>query len=281
MLSDRQIDYFHTFGFLVLRQHLDPDTVDRLSREIDRALHDAFGPDVLADRSNPGGGIPGHYLPTMGAATPVSRSLVEDERLVGVAQALLGADVLPTYAESILYYAQTPLHCDDGLGLTSVKFVAYLEPLDAGSGALRLLGGSHHPGFARALRGWQDRYHPDSDAALRRQFEELPCTIAETRPGDLIAFDQHVWHGSSNGRDRRQWTVTYLKDTPEEAAALSRWVADERRWLASGGTGEPYAVERYPMLDPDWLVSAPPGSRRERWRRRWREIGLLDVVLSA
>jgi hypothetical protein len=38
-----------------------------------------------------------------------------------------------------------------------VKFVAYLEPLTAATGALRLMPGSHHRDFAAAIDAWEDR----------------------------------------------------------------------------------------------------------------------------
>jgi hypothetical protein len=74
--------------------------------------------------------------------TPVSLALVEDTRFLGAARRLLDAPVLPTYAEGVLLFGQAGFHYDDGTGSAGVKFVAYLEPLTAETGALRLLPGS-------------------------------------------------------------------------------------------------------------------------------------------
>ena len=281
MLSDQQIAFYRTFGFLVLRQHLDPAVVRSLSDEVDRALQDAFGP-RLADRSNPGGGIAGHYLPVMGPLTPVSLALVEDERLAGLAEELLGGPVLPSYAEAILYHGQTGLHCDHGTDVIGAKVACYLEPLVATNGALRLLAGSHHPGYLEALRGWRRRHVPNNDAELRQQVEGLPGVVAETRPGDVIVFGTHTWHASTRGAERRQWTVTYFADprTEAETTIFRAYVAGEADWLASGGYGAAGAADRarYPFYDPDWSSRPGASPRRERWIARLRELGYFDAL---
>jgi hypothetical protein len=48
----------------------------------------------------------------MGERTPLSRRLLEDQRFFGVAEELLGALPLPTYAEAILYFGQSGIHDD-------------------------------------------------------------------------------------------------------------------------------------------------------------------------
>jgi hypothetical protein len=79
------------------------------------------------------------------ARTPHSLALVEDPRFLATARRLVGAAVVPFYAEGILYFGEAGFHDDAGPGVTAVKCVAYLEPLTAATGALRLLPGSHHP----------------------------------------------------------------------------------------------------------------------------------------
>jgi Phytanoyl-CoA dioxygenase (PhyH) len=226
VLTRDQIDYYRTFGFVVVPRLIAAD-VAALADEFDRVLPEAFG-ERWPERHDDG--ISGHYLPAFGPRTPVSRRLAET--LLPVGKALLGATVLPWDVQEILLFGEAGLHDDFGIEARGVKLVAYLEPLQARNGALRLVPGSHHPEFRRSLREWLRRNRVGDSEELRRQVESLPCVVAETEPGDVIAFDVHTFHASVYGVDRRQWTVTYLKDpeTEEERAAFDEVVADEMRW---------------------------------------------------
>ena len=274
MVTDQQLDHFRTFGFLVLPAYLDQRETAALTGELDRALRDGYG--VHFDERPSLGGIEGHYLPMMSRRlTPVSLTLVEDARFLDTARQLLDAPVLPTYAEGILLFGQAGFHYDDGTGSSGVKFVAYLEPLAASSGALQLLPGSHHPDFAASLKGW-DRRYPVLDAqGLRRQLAGIPCHIAETRPGDVIAFDWHTWHASINGTDRHQWTISYAKDprTTEETKRLQDFFAS-----IVPDSDEPYDHAAYPCYDEHWLATDPANPQRATLTERMRELGLFEIT---
>jgi ectoine hydroxylase-related dioxygenase (phytanoyl-CoA dioxygenase family) len=169
--------------------------------------------------------------------------------------------------QEILLFDQAALHDDFGIPATGVKLVTYLEPLRADTGALRLVPGSHHPEFRTRLREWLRRNPVEDSEQLRRQVAATPCFVAETEPGDVVAFDVHTFHASVYGRDRRQWTATYLKDpqTEQERAAFDEVVADEARWAT-----EPVDYDRalFPLFPSD---DAP-------YMARLRELGVLDVL---
>jgi hypothetical protein len=195
----------------------------------------------------------------------VSRALAE--RLLEAGEALLGADVLPWAVQEILLFGQAALHDDFGIPAAGVKLVTYLEPLRAESGALRLVPGSQHAEFRSRLRQWlRDNPIEDSEG-MRQQVEAAPCFVAETEPGDVIAFDVHTFHASVYGHDRRQWTSTYLKDpqTEAERRAFGEVVADEARWA-----GEPVDYDRthYPLF--------PSGEAP--YLARLRELGVFEAL---
>jgi hypothetical protein len=274
MVTDQQVDHYRTFGFVVLRGYLNQRETAALGQELDGALRDAFGAHFHQRPSM--GGIEGHYLPMMSRQrTPISLALVEDARFLGAARRLLDGQVLPTYAEGVLLFGQAGFHCDDGTGSQGVKFVAYLEPLTAQTGALRLMPGSQHPDFAASLQGWQRR-NPALDAeGLRRQLTGMPCHVAETRPDDVIAFDWHTWHASIGGIDRRQWTVGYAKDpaTTEE----TRRFRDFFESVVPDGD-EPYDHAAYPCYDQHWLVADPDHPERAALTQRMGELGLFGIA---
>lgn len=87
MLTTGQVDYFRTFGFIVLRGCL-ADRVRALRAETDAAIRDAY---AATYDERVFGGISGHYLPMASRLTSVSTSLVcDDPRLIDAAEQLLG-----------------------------------------------------------------------------------------------------------------------------------------------------------------------------------------------
>lgn len=277
MLTDEHVQHYCTFGFVVLRRQLDEATVATLATELDRAFVDALG-DHFHDRPDEGG-IAGHYLPVMSASrTPVSVGLVEHFHMVG--QRLLGGRVLPAPAEAILFFDQAPWHDDTGFGVNAVKFAAYLEPLQASTGALRVLPGSQLDSFRTLARDFDRRMMAQRSEEIPETVERLPGFVIETEPGDVIAFDLRLYHASIHGRDRRQWTVTYYLDVEDAgpASELSAALADEV--APDYGSWGHYDPERYPFYDPAWVAEA-----EQDWRapalRRLRELGVLEAAAKS
>jgi hypothetical protein len=58
----------------------------------------------------------------------------------------------------------------------------------------------------------------DAEAAAYQAI--IPGYVADTAPGDVIAFDLHTWHGSTGGHDRLAWTIVYQR-CPETGIARS------------------------------------------------------------
>ena len=138
------IHEFQASGFLILRKFFDPDP---LSAEMDRVLHDAFKSSSPVSSYD---GIHFQYLPMMTANTPESLSLLD--RTAIIAERLLGGDVIPTRAKAIRYFGDTAWHVDSVQPVASIGLMAYLEPLGAENGALRVLPGSHLPERCNAIR---------------------------------------------------------------------------------------------------------------------------------
>ena len=277
MFCEEQVEHYRAFGFVVLGQQLDRETVEALSDELDAAFRDAFG-SRFEERPDTGG-ISGHYLPVMSLArTPLSLSLIE--RLHPLAARLLGGNVLPSPAEAILLFDQAAWHDDTGFDVTAVKFACYLEPLTAENGALRVLPGSHLDHYRDLVKRFDRRVMAQSREELATTVERLPAYVCATQPGDVIAFDQRLYHASINGRDRRQWTVSFYRDpqTEEDTAAVTAALRDEV--AADYGSYGEYDPTRYPFYDPEWISKL-----EQTWHapslRRLRELGILDAASDA
>ena len=271
MLTTDQVDHFRTFGFTVLRGYL-ADCVSSLRAEADAAIRDAYAASYDERVID---GISGHYLPMASRLTPVSTSLVcDDPRLIGAAEQLLGGPVIPECPEGVLYFFEAGWHTDDGIGVRGVKFAAYFDELTAGTGALRLVPGSHHPEQNARLAAYSCRREPargEAEAAACRV--SFPGFIADTSPGDGIAFDLHTWHASFGGRDRLAWTAVYQRcpQTGPERDRTLRSMGDSFEQAFRG-----FDRDRYPAWR-DWLGDAAAHPRRAGVIERMRHAGVLDL----
>jgi hypothetical protein len=232
-------------GFVVLRAAFDPGP---LSDEMDRAALDAFPDDQAGHHLVQGTGtVSFRYMPMMCERTPYSLALVD--RLYDLATELLGRSVLPGRAKGTWYDGDTGWHRDSAHDITSIGVVAYLEPLHAGIGALRVLPGSHTSGGPL----------PDADTDVGEALD--------TEPGDVIVFDEHLIHGSSGGVHRRQWRVDFVVDPRDtkEATAVRAWfdqsIPDER-------DNPGYDAKRYPSFGPHWRA------REQPWNARLDDLGV-------
>ncbi|HKA02812.1 MAG TPA: alpha/beta fold hydrolase [Acidimicrobiales bacterium] len=215
-LSPEAVAQFRANGFVVLRGALGAEEAAALRAEADAAVRDATGAGyrtAAPDNRD-------HYVPATGERTPLG--LARFEHYAAVAAELLRQPVLPSMTQHILYFEGVGWHSDTGHALPSVKVVAYLEPLDADSGALRVkVDGEEH--------------------------------VLATVPGDLIVFDEHVEHASFNGCNRLQWSASYVADDGRDDAALARYLAGQ--FGVGGNLG--YDVERYPYYGTHFRRTFP------------------------
>lgn len=271
MLSTAQIDQFATFGFVVLRGHF-AEHAAPLRHEVDAAVRDAYAAtydERVID------GISGHYLPMASRLTPTSASLIcDDRRLIETAEDLLGGPIIPECPEGVLYFAEAGWHNDDGIGVRGVKFATYFDHLGPGNGALRLVPGSHHPEQSARLVAYREAQMPISnDAEAADYLESFPGYVADTAPGDVIAFDLHTWHASIGGNDRLAWTIVYLR-WPETEAERERTLRSMKDSFEQEFRG--FDRERYPIWR-DWLADADSHPARAPVIERMRTAGVLDL----
>jgi len=111
--------------------------------------------------------------------------------------------------------------------------------------------GSHRPEFGNALRAL---------GVIGMPAQTLPAHVVVTEPGDMILFDEHLFHASFGGGTRRQWRVDYVCN-PVSAEAEDHtkgYFADIYPPDWDGG----YDVDRYPSYGPDWRDSGRPSVAR-------------------
>jgi hypothetical protein len=271
MLTTGLVDHFRTFGFAVLRGYL-ADRATALRAEVDAAIRDAYAAtydERVID------GISGHYLPMAARLTPVSASLVcDDTRFIDAAGQLLDGPVIPECPEGVLYFAEAGWHTDDGIGVRGVKFAAYFGQLTAATGALRLVPGSHHPEQNARLAAYRGRQLPIRDDAEACAYQaSFPGYVAETSPGDVIAFNLHTWHASIGGRDRLAWTAVYQR-CPQAGQERDRMLRSVHDGFEQAYRG--FDRGRYPIWR-DWVDNADSHPARAGLIARMRQAGILDL----
>ena len=115
------------------------------------------------------------------------------------------------------YVGDTGWHSDGGHGHGDpmhIKIAFYLDALTGDTGSLRVIPGSHRLGdhYADALSG-QIRNSQDLWGIHGR---DVPATIFNTQPGDVVVFNHNCKHAAFGGGGRRRmFTMNLCQRHPE------------------------------------------------------------------
>ena len=136
-LSEDQLLYFRTFGYLLLPQLLNVNDLSILGDELDHGLSIQF-PETPFD------GSCRQWTRLTDENTPFSASLMENSRFLTPAQQICGPEVLGVGIDANRYVGDTGWHPDSASSRQmAVKYIFYLDELTAETGALRVIPGSH------------------------------------------------------------------------------------------------------------------------------------------
>ena len=212
MLSDEQKMHFEVFGFLVLRQLFDAEEAATIRRE----AYEVF----LEQRDGlPFDGLERQTVKNVCAMRPFMDSVVDDDRIHGIACDLLGEDYILDGSEGHTFAEDSKMHGGDDRFciLRNIKIAFYLEPLTADSGCLRIIPGSHMPPFVDMLKPLKKQYFDQSYHPFGVSGPELPSCAIETEPGDALVFPEEIFHGAFNGAvGRTQLAVNFAANPVSE-----------------------------------------------------------------
>lgn len=245
-LSPAQIRFFKSFGYLYFPQLFAPDEIAWITEEFERSIQ-AYGNGAQHDGSKR----------TMFGGPIEHRerlcTLVDDERIVGICNGVLGENFNYASGDGNYYSGDTGWHPDGNWGqLFSVKIAFYLDDLTRDTGCLRIIPGSHHPNHFVRAEGIDLNNSVELFGIEPRDF---PGSLAlETTPGDLVIFNHDLYHASFGGDQRRRmFTMNLTRPCTSDAD-----LATLRDYLSRHSPGGYQVVTGGGMFYPTMLNTASP-----------------------
>ncbi len=210
-LTQQQIDFFETFGFL---------SFPGLMADKAQAISDAFE----GVWQNRGGGHNGQkhdgkarscIVPFIDQSAVLS-GLLDDPRIDAIPTSLLGVDYNYMGSDGNYYVGDTGWHSDGWhIHVRHIKIAFYLDPLTKDTGSLRVIPGSHRI---------DDKFAEDLQKKLGRSSEnwnmagkDVPALALETKPGDVVCFNHNTKHAAfGGGQNRRMFTINLCQRYPAD-----------------------------------------------------------------
>ena len=211
-LTPQQIHFFHTFGYLGLSQLLS----DR-SEEITAAFEEIWAQNGGGHNGQPHNGQARSCIVPFIDQHETLCSLLDDPRILGIAEPLLGADFNYMGSDGNYYVGDTGWHSDGwkkATDPTHLKIAFYLDPLTRDSGALRVIPGSHRQGEPYA--DWLQEKVKGSQDEWAIAGADVPAMALETQPGDVVCFNHNTKHAAFGGsKRRRMFTINLCQRYPQ------------------------------------------------------------------
>jgi hypothetical protein len=245
-LTEQQKRFFETFGYLYLPNLLQ-DATPTVIEKFDY-LFSAQQENVLDWRHEAHYNNARHILLQLIERDRYLSSLLEHPRIDGVFTSLLGADYLYRASEGNIFTGDTYWHSDlynADFKYRHIKILFYLDPIDANSGALRVIPGSHLFGdkFANQL----ERYVWEHDKHYGIDKNSVPCVTLPTRPGDAVVFDYRLKHATCNsGPRRRMFTVCGSERFRDEDMPSLKKMVDDLCKFSNGKLFQDAFLEQAP-----------------------------------
>jgi phytanoyl-CoA dioxygenase PhyH len=218
-LTRQQVKYFQTFGFLKL-PGLFADDID----DITAAFEEVFARLPVEGYPSMETYVELHgeqrrlIIPQFVTKHPTLNQLRDDPRVTGILTSLLGPDHEYAESDGNLFDCESFWHSDTygaPMLIHHVKLSFYLDPLTAGSGAIRVIPGTQHfkESFATALRNsFRDPTQIEDHFGVAAR--DIPSVALETQPGDLVVWDFRTIHASYHGGTRRRlFSINYREHT--------------------------------------------------------------------
>jgi ectoine hydroxylase-related dioxygenase (phytanoyl-CoA dioxygenase family) len=195
-ITPQQKTFFDTFGYLHMPGLFKDDIAD-----ITRAFEEVWTRRGHVHK----GDVRSAILPFVDQHERL-RELFDDPRILAIGNGILGEDFNFMGSDGNFYVGDTRWHCDSyHEDYIFMKVAFYLDPIDAKSGALRIVPGSNATSPYRAKLG--DRIVA-SEQEMGIKGIDVPAVSLDSQPGDVVAFHHNCLHASYGGsKARRMFTI--------------------------------------------------------------------------
>ena len=236
-LTEQQIRFFDIFGFLHF-PGLFANDIDYITKSFEQIWvdHNSSNQGKVHD-----GNIRSTIVPFIDQNEYLC-SLIDDQRLDGIATTILGNDYNYVSSDGNFYVGDTPWHSDFSRPKKTIKIAFYLDEVTKDAGCLRVIPGSHKMGdvFATLLKETIVTRDPNETLLLGIQPNEVPAVALECKPGDLVCFDRRIKHASfGGGTHRRMFTMIFEpRYSDDELANLRSIIGINEGFLAKRAYGD-------------------------------------------
>ena len=157
--------------------------------------------------------------------------LFDDDRLSGLAEALLGENcVFPNMSSANVFAKTLPWHRDGSASniFRDLKITLYLEPLDEDEGCLTVIPGSH------AGARW-DELENSTMAGTFNVYDRYAsgAVAVPSRPGDVTCFHRSLYHSTWGAKTRRRQIHFNFLARPK--AVNDAWISHARQYAEING----------------------------------------------
>ena len=204
MLTTEQIAHFETFGFVIRQQCFSATEMAEIISTFD---------DVLTEdrQGQPFAGEARQAVLGFIEKRPLLSGLVEDDRIYLPLEQLLGPGFVWIGSDGNLYVGDTGWHPDGSvLDYGRIKVALYLDPVTKDTGCLRVIPGSHRLPLHAALDPLKQQRRDQDHLVFGAEGSDIPSFPLESQPGDVVFFNQNLWHSAFGGKTgRRMFTMNF------------------------------------------------------------------------
>ena len=218
--------HFDTMGFLFLRQLFSANEVAAITETAEGAWREARG-------GTPFKGEAQWLTHSFVETRPLLTDVVEDDRIYLTIEGLLGPGFVWTGSEGrVTAETEQGWHADrpgeKELDYTRLKTMIYLDPTSKEKGALRVLPGSHRLPLHRELLPLNSQQKDQTRTPFGVPGRELPGFPVESKPGDVLFFNQCLFHAVFAGWPGRRYIALKFAQKPETDEHILRLVEKSR-----------------------------------------------------
>ena len=224
MLTPSQLASYRLFGFLLVHQVFSPEEMQAIIQEAEAVWQE--------DRDGRPDAGEHQWFPQFIEGRPRLAQLAEDDRIYTAIEQLLGPGFAwcgseghkGSFNERGAHFWHTDLPNQKAFDYDRIKVMLYLRPTRQATGALRVIPGSHIPPLYHDLHPLNQQTETTCQEVFGVSGPDLPCYALESEPGDVVFFNQHLYHGVYGKQPGRRYLSLKYANRPvtESQTALLR-----------------------------------------------------------